>query len=422
MLEDVNCVKESDRKQQPLDRIHYVYALLDHRISGSFQYNDLKYTFKHPPIYVGKGVKERCLGHFSNRKLKRDNNRLKSNKILKIKEVTGSWPFVVKLRDNMTVQDSFDFEVFCIKQIGRIDLKTGPLTNLTTGGEGVCAYKRTEEDIRKQAESLKMGGKVSGRNNSMYGVHRLGIASPHYGHHHSTETKDRLSKIRKGKRMSKEFCAQAAIRMRGERNPNYNNGDKIRGPKNYQWVTLTEKQIDDVIHMYSIEKFNVSLISSFLGVSEHIIRRTLIERNVELRSYGKNQKYIYNEELGLLSKIDENGVLPKGFVFGVKPVSEETRRKLSKVNKGKIISEEQKEKFRKSIIGKYVGKNNKLYGKSKFIYSAIAPNGVIHENIDNIKEFCYKHDLKPVSVFASIYNNRPYKNWKLSRVTKSTII
>jgi hypothetical protein len=418
VLEDVSCVKEDDMRQQHLDKVYYVYALLDHRISGSFQYSDLKYTFKHPPIYVGKGVKERCFGHFSSRKLNRDSNRLKSNKILKIKEITGSWPFVVKLRDNMTVQESFDFEVFCIKQIGRVDIKTGPLTNLTAGGDGVRAYKKTEEDIRKQVESLKMGGKVSGRNNPMYGVHRLGIASPHYGHRHSTETKNRLSKIRKGKKMSKEFCAQAAIRMRGKGNPNYGNGGKIRGSKNYQWVTLAEKQIDDIIRMYSIEKFNASLISSLLGISEHIIRRTLIERNVELRSYSKNQKYIYNEELNILSKIDEGCFLPEGFVFGVKPVSEETRRKLSKINKGKIISEEQKEKFRKSIVGKYVGKNNKLYGKSKFVYSAIAPNGVVHENIGNIKEFCYKHDLKPGSVFASIYNNRPYKNWVFSRVTK----
>jgi hypothetical protein len=422
MLESVDCAKDDGREQQPLDRVHYVYALLDHRVSGFFQYNDLEYIFEHPPIYVGKGVRERCLGHFSIRKLEKDSNRLKSNKILKIKEITGSWPFVVKLRDNMTVQDSFDFEVFCIKQIGRIDLKTGPLTNLTAGGEGVCAYKRTEEDIRKQAESLKMGGKVRGENNPMYGVHRLGMASPHYGRHHSTETKDRLSKNHKGKKMSKEFCAQAAIRMRGEGNPNYNNGDKIKGSKNYQWITLTEKQTNDIVYMYSIEKLNASLISSFLGISEHIIRRTLIERNVELRSYGKNQKYIYNEELDLLSKIDEDSVLPKGFVFGARPVSEETRRKLSEINKGKVISEEQKEKFRKSIVGKYVGKNNKLYGKSKFIYEAITPNGIIHENIANIKEFCYKHDLKPVSVFASIYNKRPHKNWKFSRVTKNVVI
>jgi len=416
-----DCIGDSSERIFFIDRNSYVYAILDTRISGFFQYNDLEYRFEYLPIYIGKGINNRYLGHFSNKILEKDKNRLKSNKFLKIKETTGSWPIAIKIRDNMTVKESFAYEMFCIKQIGRLDLKTGPLTNLTAGGEGVYAYKKTEEDLRKQSEALKRGGKVKGINNPMYGVHRVGVVSPHYGRHHSVETKNRLSELQKGKKMSKEVCARASIRMRGKGNPNYNNGDKTRGPKNYQWVTLSEKQVDDIIRMYSIERLSTSLIATLLGKSSHIIRRIITENNIELRPSSTIKKYAYNKELNILAKVDENCVLPKGFIFGVKPVSDETRMKLSCINKGKVISEEQKEKFRKNIIGKYLGKNNKLYGKSRFIYSAIAPNGTCHKNIANIKEFCYEYGLKPVSVFASIYNDRPYKNWIFSRVLSRNI-
>lgn len=310
------------------DRTFYVYALLDFEVPGPFLYKNLSYTFEYLPIYIGKGVGRRNLRHFSVRRLQKDTNRLKANKILKIKEKTGKWPLTIKVKENLTMQESFDFEKYCISQIGRRDKQVGPLTNLTDGGEGVAGYRHTEEDRRKQSEALKNSGKVKGINNPMFGVHRWGVDSPHFGHHASQETKDKISKANLGKKRSEEYVKKLRLKYKGEGNPNFGKGDKIRGNKHYGWVTLTNDQIATIIELYNVNKLDIKTISKILSITGHVVKRTVIEKFGEVRATHEKQKIIYNKELDLMSKIDESAFLPPGFVFAVRPVSEETRAKL----------------------------------------------------------------------------------------------
>ena len=69
-----------------------------------------------------------------------------------------------------------------IKTIGRLNLKTGPLTNITDGGDTFS------NNPHKELTRKKMSIRCSGRGNPMYGKH------------HTKETILKISKNRKGKR------------------------------------------------------------------------------------------------------------------------------------------------------------------------------------------------------------------------------
>jgi hypothetical protein len=49
---------------------------------------------------------------------------------------------ILILKKNLTKEQSLDHEVYMIAILGRVDLGTGILHNLTAGGEGTSGYKR----------------------------------------------------------------------------------------------------------------------------------------------------------------------------------------------------------------------------------------------------------------------------------------
>jgi len=105
-------------------------------IESSEQYHYV-YILKKPngvPFYVGKGCGLRVLDH-EHEASKTNYNSHKLNTIRKIisesKEVNYE---IVNFFD--IEQEAFDLEIELISEIGRVDLKTGPLTNLDGGGLG----------------------------------------------------------------------------------------------------------------------------------------------------------------------------------------------------------------------------------------------------------------------------------------------
>lgn len=59
--------------------------ILDTTKKVEYIFNDIK--FEYEPFYIGKGCKNRIEEHFSNAQLKRDKNKSKVNKILKIRKL-----------------------------------------------------------------------------------------------------------------------------------------------------------------------------------------------------------------------------------------------------------------------------------------------------------------------------------------------
>lgn len=91
------------------------------------------------PYYIGKGIKNRW---------KKITGRTKQH--LNIIKKYGLW--VKKLYENLTENEAFNIEKEEIKKYGRQNIGTGPLINLTDGGEGASGLifpEKSKEALRK---------------------------------------------------------------------------------------------------------------------------------------------------------------------------------------------------------------------------------------------------------------------------------
>jgi len=134
------------------DNIYYLYIYLDTRKPGIYIYRDLE--FKYEPFYVGISKnKGRCLEHL-NESYRLNYKSHKCNKIRKIKRETGNDPIIIKLFENLSKEEAIKLEIYYIKTIGRYDCGNGPLTNRTSGGEGVSGFLYTAEHVSKQSKRM----------------------------------------------------------------------------------------------------------------------------------------------------------------------------------------------------------------------------------------------------------------------------
>ncbi len=126
-------------------KIFYVYALLDPRKPGPFYYGHWK--FSHEPFYIGKGKDNRVLSHLSGSA----GNNFSKNKIKSIRR-SGLEPLYVVKRENLTEKQALTLENKLIISLGRSNLGSGPLTNLTDGWEGGGGVIWSDDMRRKRAK------------------------------------------------------------------------------------------------------------------------------------------------------------------------------------------------------------------------------------------------------------------------------
>jgi hypothetical protein len=166
----------------------YVYALLDTSKPGIYMYGDL--IFDYEPFYIGKGTDNRDYHSAFDR-----HNSFKKNKIQSLKKKNIKI-FSIKISENLNEKDSFDLEISLIKKIGRRDLKLGPLTNLTDGGDGRTNIIVSEETKRKISESKKsqnLHNKHTESTKTLLKKINQGENNPFYGKHHTEEAKEEHS-------------------------------------------------------------------------------------------------------------------------------------------------------------------------------------------------------------------------------------
>lgn len=135
----------------------YYYVYLDPNTVGSFTYGDL--TFDHEPFYVGKGTGNRMRQHIYEAK----NTKRNSPKLRRIRNIlaTDKEP-LIQLSVLMSEDEAYAKEVEVISAIGRTNLKTGPLTNGTKGGDNpyqnlvlrLAIYQMSEGAILKEWPSI----------------------------------------------------------------------------------------------------------------------------------------------------------------------------------------------------------------------------------------------------------------------------
>lgn len=130
----------------------YVYVYLNMLKPGNYNYQGLSFDFE--PFYVGKGRDNRYLYHINVVKF---NYKHKSNikfDIIRENLENDMIPIIVKI-DNLSEIDSLTMENDYIKKIGRLNLLTGPLTNLNDGGhKPQDNYKHSNETKDKISKAV----------------------------------------------------------------------------------------------------------------------------------------------------------------------------------------------------------------------------------------------------------------------------
>lgn len=133
----------------------YVYAFLREKDSPNGK--------RLSPYYIGKGCGNRAWSNIGRRALKpSDPSR------------------IVLLRQNLTEDDAYAWEVFYIAHYGRIDKGTGMLWNMTDGGDGVRGSTVSSPRF--------LGGKHSDATRQKYSEARKGSGNPNYAKKHSQRT------------------------------------------------------------------------------------------------------------------------------------------------------------------------------------------------------------------------------------------
>jgi len=127
---------------------YYIYAYLDPSKPINKSYENFNISFLYEPFYIGKGKEKRNLIHL--KKYKLTNKTHLSNKILNIRN-KGFEPIIIKIYENLQEEESLMLEKKLISMIGRRLKKTGPLVNITDGGEGTSGLKHTLESRKKMS-------------------------------------------------------------------------------------------------------------------------------------------------------------------------------------------------------------------------------------------------------------------------------
>ena len=145
------------------------------------------------PFYIGKGQGSRY--YVSMHLRKNDTNTFLKNKIRKVGVDNIKIHFLHK---DISEEESFSWERYWIKYIGRRDKGEGTLCNLTDGGEGDSGRIVPEETRQKIRETLK-------------------------GHDVSEETRRKMREALKGKGLGKEKSEEHKRKI-GEANSGVKNG------------------------------------------------------------------------------------------------------------------------------------------------------------------------------------------------------
>lgn len=124
----------------------YVYALLDERKEGNYNYeiDDIDISFNYEPFYIGKGTGSRLTIH-EKRAKDQKNTTYKDNKIRKIWS-EGKQVIKSKILDKLEEDIALNLETQLIKEIKRKH-EGGPLINLTEGGDGL---KNPSPEVRQK--------------------------------------------------------------------------------------------------------------------------------------------------------------------------------------------------------------------------------------------------------------------------------
>lgn len=239
--------------------IYFVYCLLDPTKKGDYLFENVRFDYE--PFYIGKGSKTRIRQHFSPAQLKRDKNKKKVNKILKIKKL-GYDVIKLKIYENLEEIESLNIEKKLIQLIGRNDLHKGPLTNLTDGGEvGYCKFYElnieTQEKLRKLRSNNIIGSKNPMKNKET--SKKVSDVLKNKNTKHSDEYKKNMSEKIKNSEKHKKGTQSEKNRKTHKEIQEKNMKPTIQYDKNMNYINEFES-IKDASRQLNIRKGDISAV------------------------------------------------------------------------------------------------------------------------------------------------------------------
>lgn len=281
---------------------HYVYIYLNPLKPGIFNYG--RFEFNYEPFYIGKGFNNRINWHLKEAKHVIENdieptgNRYKLNTIIKIVN-SGFEPIRIKLYDNISDFSACRCECYLINLIGRHDLKKGPLTNMTAGGDGILGYNHTE----KSKELISINSKQRwAENYDKYCKLVQGEKNGFYSKTHSEKNRKIFTETAKktftGKKQSDVQIKKKADAIRGKKNGMY-------GTNVYEkWVEKYGHEIADLKYNEFIKNYRIGKNNPQYGKKDgnHPANKTIILKlpnGVEIQFKGHKQckSYLINEKI-----------------------------------------------------------------------------------------------------------------------------
>jgi hypothetical protein len=145
-----------------MENKYYVYVYMDPTKRGSYFYEGLDFSFLYEPFYIGKGCNSRFKNHLMPSSLDKDSFFYKKLRSLISKKIN---PIIEKIYLNLYEKDAYEREIFLISKIGKKTINTGPLFNISDGGDGITLKgeehpnwgKNLKESTRKKiSERLKL--------------------------------------------------------------------------------------------------------------------------------------------------------------------------------------------------------------------------------------------------------------------------
>jgi hypothetical protein len=226
---------------------------------------------RHVPIYVGKGFGDRAFKHLKKNVVNpRFANRLK---VLKRK---GFEP-LIEIIDQSNEEQALSEEVRLIKLFGRKDLKSGPLYNLTDGGEGI--RNPSIETRRRMSEGVKAS--YTDELKRLRSTSQLGIKK-------SSESKKNM-KAAARKRWSSEESLK-------DRKKLSESGKKRRGVLNGRSKTWSLQAPNGKLHLTSA----CGDFCKKVGISYHALRNKAVTNDTTPVSRGQSKGWsvlCYTEKL-----------------------------------------------------------------------------------------------------------------------------
>lgn len=181
----------------------YVYMFLDTRFPGLWPAGC--FCFDYRPLYVGKGRGVRVFEHLRQNAPAKQCSPILKAVLAKIRN--AGFPIkAIIIRCSLTEDQAFALESRLIEIIGRRCDRSGPLANLTLGGEGAAGRKRPECERQSISNKLKGRPKPPGfgaaLSKSRKGIklsneHRLKLSESHKGYKATAAQRAKLTAARK---------------------------------------------------------------------------------------------------------------------------------------------------------------------------------------------------------------------------------